>query len=866
MLVNVLWQQREATLREARVLLGLAKKAVDEGLYDRGMRFALQGLPPRGAVPITYPWSPDLERLLAGAAFASRQLSKFKVEGTAIDAIAMDAGARVAVASPDNVVRVFDFPTGREVAALVGHRAPIIQVNLSADGSRVMALAIDRKIRVWDVAHSEALSVIDLASRNVPDASWLDISLGAAALSPNGKRVLFTVEGQTILWDADNGSEVASMRTAGLPGVSPDSRRLLTQNENCHASNLSSANLESRRTNQNWIFRGQLVGPLAWDLGTGHELQYLAKEIYSSSLIAVAPDGERALIVDANDQLRIWDAFKGGEGLAIDVPAYELRECMFSYDGSRLGGILTSGQVAWWEAASGVRFSPSGQPPDARRVRFSADGTAIIAFFQDGRAVAWQTATGRRVAMLNAPVGRPSAFNRDGSLLVSISGGLRLGAEYPISYTEINGGRRPIVSTGEIALWDTGNRNRQLTGRPTADAGINSPGEDVERIVASSKNGYRILSRTSDGKTELLEAKSLKSIKTLHVADNSITNNRGPWGEFNTDGTRLVIWSSQGVSLIDASTGDILSKLEDSMGTSRITLSPNGKLVVTPASDGTARVWETESGHKVATLRGHSGAVTSATFSGDGSKLVTAAKDATARIWNTENWKEAVVLAGHNGEVLWAAISRDGTLAVTKSSDGTQYVWDARLGIVKTTLESSIKFLVASSRDDPTPQIPGVEFSPNLEFLVELNSGNFAELWRVSGSQSISVFSGTGDPIVTPEVGYATKTGTRGAQGRLESVRFGDSVSQLLMQWTDGSVDRIDIGWATRRASELRDRVCAEKLSGGAAEFATIELDEPYLKGLAERNPCLRSGPLSWLYWRHIGGEVWRSARALHRG
>ena len=58
--------------------------------------------------------------------------------------------------------------------------------------------------------------------------------------------------------------------------------------------------------------------------------------------------------------------------------------------------------------------------------------------------------------------------------------------------------------------------------------------------------------------------------------------------------------------------------------------SPDGSRIVTASWDGTAKVWDAESGAELLTLKGHAAQVTSASFSPDGSRIVTGSVDNTA--------------------------------------------------------------------------------------------------------------------------------------------------------------------------------------------------------------------------------------------
>lgn len=68
--------------------------------------------------------------------------------------------------------------------------------------------------------------------------------------------------------------------------------------------------------------------------------------------------------------------------------------------------------------------------------------------------------------------------------------------------------------------------------------------------------------------------------------------------------------------------------------------SPDGKRIITASQDGTARVWEAESGRELLELRGHTNEVTSATFSPDGQRVLTGSLDGTARLWAAASMNE----------------------------------------------------------------------------------------------------------------------------------------------------------------------------------------------------------------------------------
>ncbi len=78
-------------------------------------------------------------------------------------------------------------------------------------------------------------------------------------------------------------------------------------------------------------------------------------------------------------------------------------------------------------------------------------------------------------------------------------------------------------------------------------------------------------------------------------------------------------------------------------------------------------------------LSGHTNGVASATFSPDGVRIVTAGWDGTAKIWDAQSGRELFTLTGYT-DALWdAELSLDGRRIVTCSRDGTARIWDVPL-------------------------------------------------------------------------------------------------------------------------------------------------------------------------------------------
>jgi WD40 repeat protein len=188
------------------------------------------------------------------------------------------------------------------------------------------------------------------------------------------------------------------------------------------------------------------------------------------------------------------------------------------------------------------------------------------------------------------------------------------------------------------------------------------------------------------------------------------------------DGTARVWNTESGASLhvLRGHSGRVLSA----------SYSPDGKLVVTAGADGTARVWDAGNGASLRILYDHEGRVFSAVFDRDGRRIVTAGEDETARVWDTRSGKQLRVLRGHAGFVRTAAFSPDGRLVVTAGDDGTARVWDSRAGVRLAVLRGH-KGIVY-----------GAAFSPDGKLVVTAGADATARIWDVTGGAAIHVLRG----------------------------------------------------------------------------------------------------------------------------
>ena len=151
---------------------------------------------------------------------------------------------------------------------------------------------------------------------------------------------------------------------------------------------------------------------------------------------------------------------------------------------------------------------------------------------------------------------------------------------------------------------------------------------------------------------------------------------------FSPDGQRVVTASNDGTARVwDAQSGKPVGEpLRHEDLVRAASFSPDGQRVVTASHDGTARVWDAQSGKPLGEPLRHEDWVRAASFSPDGRRVVTASRDGTARVWDAQSGKPVGQPLRHEAAVWAASFSPDGQRIVTASDDRTARVWDAQSG------------------------------------------------------------------------------------------------------------------------------------------------------------------------------------------
>jgi WD40 repeat protein/class 3 adenylate cyclase len=418
---------------------------------------------------------------------------------------------------------------------------------------------------------------------------------------------------------------------------------------------------------EHYPYTSQAAGALALGVEEFRAARLLDSSKYVAGNIMVAtwsPDGKRIAGGShaSPNSIVIWDAATGRVLLSIDAhgnPCTEsynlLHDLAWSPEGDRLAAIAQDsasreacGTVVLNTASGETILTLVEYESAARSLDWSSDGAHILTGHEDGVIRLWDARTGAEHLTLTGHTGmvRDAVFSPDGSRIATAS------------------------EDGTVRLWDaeTGTEQMKLSGH----AG-------PVRSVVWSPDGTRLVSGGNDGLPRIWDAVSGETLLVLpgHTEDVVIVT-------WSLDGRRI---ASQGLDAIvkvwDAATSGLIFQITNAApesGTKRgfIQFSPDGNWILVGGTrvNGT-RIWDTST--SVPILFGHTFGQEWGGWSPDGRLIATSGTDGSARLWDAITGQQ---LREFDRGSYWSDWSPDGTRLVF--ADGveanTLTIWDVATG------------------------------------------------------------------------------------------------------------------------------------------------------------------------------------------
>ena len=388
-------------------------------------------------------------------------------------------GARIATASQDSTVKIWDASTGRELRTFAGLAAPAQSMALSPDGTRI-ALGIQVAVEIWDAASGEKVHalgghmggitgvVFSPDGRHIATACWYptvtiwDARTGeqvqmleghtgrifGVAFSPDGTRIICATLGGTVkIWDTVRGDSLLTLPGGGdVVALSPDGKRIATGSVGPIKSGNKSHNMvkiwdahtgEPIRVieGHTGLVRGLAFSPdgtriasasedkkaKVWNANTGEEMLTLRGGVWFAFPLAFSPDGKRIAAANSGRTVKIWDANTGAEQQTLQGHTWSVTGVAFSPDGTRIATASWDKTVKIWDTNTGREVQTlKGHSRELQNVAFNPDGTRIATASRDKTVKIWDASTGQETLTLKGDCDQGGvAFSPDGKQIAS---------------------------------------------------------------------------------------------------------------------------------------------------------------------------------------------------------------------------------------------------------------------------------------------------------------------------------------------------------------------------------------------------------------------------------------------------------------
>jgi len=244
----------------------------------------------------------------------------------AVVRVSVASNGRWAASNSGDSVRSWDLQSGKCVAVLKGHEAPVVGVAITADGALIVSGSHDRTVRVWDNKSRSCVSVLSGHTREV---------YGVAVTLDGRTAVSGSLDSTVRVWDIHSKKCVSS-----LEGHAAAVHRLAIAENGQYVASSS----EDRSVR-------------VWRLPNGPCIAKLEGHTSKVSGVAISRDGGLLVSGSTDTTLRVWDVNSSKCVATLEGHTREVSGVELTSDGKRAISSSLDGTCVVWDLETGKRLA-----------------------------------------------------------------------------------------------------------------------------------------------------------------------------------------------------------------------------------------------------------------------------------------------------------------------------------------------------------------------------------------------------------------------------------------------------------------------------------------------------------------------------
>ena len=583
---------------------------------------------------------------------------------------------------------------------LRGNRGEINHVEFSPDGKRLLSVADQYAVRLWDV--ESFAEIMELKGRVVH-----------ACFSPDGKKIIAATCDSLTLWDVETGNAIwtkGGQKYCNGLKFTPDGKHVITVNDDnlIKIIDIETSELKYFPIDNNNEIEVFDISP------DGKYVAYVSYNIldangyYDPYEVPYIPDST----IYTENTIKICDIDTGKDIVSFKGHTSLISSIVFSPDCKKLVTTCYDKDIKIWDAETGFELQTMKWKLNsvAFEAVFSQDGTKIYTCHASGFIKEWDVQTGEEIKKWKAHVLEASsvAISPNGWMIASASD------ETTIKIWDVNADESNVVE--HVANKEINTNSPEWLISPGGDILV---AETYDSLYVINRNngksfvyndytciGYGDMGRFFSPNNKYLIVVGDNELNLIDVETGEVTNSYSIDEDyfeafaFAPDGGVITTYYDTTlhrsvVSFLDMHTDDTMHKLLliNRYGfINSISISPNMENIVIPQMFSVI-VLNTKTGNDILHMTGHSSSESWVQYSPDGKYIASVDINGFTNIWDAENGKMVSKFSGSRGSY---SFSQDGKHFLSRQKKNLFNVHDVETGLCVYSIESPIDTLDAA--------------------------------------------------------------------------------------------------------------------------------------------------------------------------